>query len=183
MALITRRRNKLSTKRSWPLSRGFERFYGFLGAEADQYYPDLVYDNHPIDPPYTPKEGYHLSKDIADKALQFIRDAKVVAPEKPWFMYFCPGCAHAPHHVPKEWADKYKGKFDMGYEKCRETTLENQKRMGLMPENTKLPPLNPYAEEKSVDGKPWPPLDIVRPWDSLSDEEKKLFIRMAEVFA
>jgi arylsulfatase A-like enzyme len=172
-----------TSKRFWPLSRGFERYYGFLGGESDQYYPDLIYDNHPVEPPSKPKEGYHLCKDLADKAIQFIRDSKVIAPEKPWLMYYAPGCAHAPHHVPKEWADKYKGKFDMGYENCREIILDNQKKMGIMPENTQLPPLNPYAETKSPDGKPWPILDTVRPWDSLSEDEKKLFRRMAEVYA
>ncbi len=172
-----------STRRLWPLGRGFERFYGFLGGEADQYYPDLIYDNHHVEPPYKPSEGYHLCKDLADKAIEFVRDSKVVAPDKPWLLYYAPGCAHAPHHVPKEWADKYKGKFDMGYEKCREIILENQKRMGLMPSNVQLPPLNPYADAKSVDGKPWSPLDVVRPWDSLSEDEKSLFKRMAEVYA
>jgi arylsulfatase A-like enzyme len=172
-----------NAKRTWPLARGFERYYGFLGGESDQYYPDLIYDNHPVDPPYTPKEGYHLSKDLADKAIRFIRDAKSVSPEKPWLMYWCSGCAHAPHHVWKDWADKYKGKFDMGYEKYREIVLDNQKKMGLMPENTELPPINPYADRKSADEKPWPPLDTVRPWDSLSEDEKKLFCRMAEVWA
>ena len=137
--------NMASPKRLWPLARGFERFYGFLGGESDQYYPDLIYDNHPVEPPYRHKEGYHLCKDLADKAIQFIRDAKVIAPDKPWLMYYAPGCAHAPHHVWKDWADKYKGKFDMGYEKYREMVLDNQKKMGLMPENTQLPPINPYA--------------------------------------
>lgn len=175
--------NLASSKRLWPLGRGFERFYGFLGGESNQWYPDLVEDNHPIDQPYAPEDGYHLSKDLADKAIQYIKDAKVIAPEKPWMMYFCPGAGHAPHHVWKEWADKYKGRFDMGYEHYREQVLANQKRMGLIPQNTQLPALNPYEHEKSADGKPWPDLDIVRPWDSLSDEEKRLFSRMAEVYA
>ncbi len=172
-----------STRRLWPLGRGFERYYGFLGGESDQYYPDLIYDNHHVEPPYKPKEGYHLCKDLAEKAIEFIRDSKVVAPEKPWLLYYAPGCAHAPHHVPKEWADKYKGKFDVGYEKCRETILENQKNMGLMPPNVQLPSLNPYGDAKSVDGKPWGPVDMVRPWGSLSEDEKSLFKRMAEVYA
>ncbi len=98
-------------------------------------------------------------------------------------MYFCPGATHAPHHAPKEWIEKYKGKFDMGYEKYREIVFENQKKMGIMPQDAVLSPLNPYAEETSVDGKPWNPVDVVRPWDSLSDDEKALFCRMAEVYA
>jgi arylsulfatase A-like enzyme len=172
-------------KHRWPLGRGFERFYGFMGGETNQWYPDLIYDNHPIDQPYAPEDGYHLSKDLVDKAVEFIRDAKTVAPDKPFFMYFCPGCAHAPHHIFKEWADKYKGKFDMGYEAIREEILANQKKMGLLPAKTSLSPINPHGEPQasSPDGKPWPLLDWVRPWDSLSDDEKRMFIRMAEVYA
>ena len=175
--------NLASTRRHWPLSRGFERFYGFMGGETDQWYPDLVYDNHPVAPPATPEEGYHLSKDIADKTIEFIRDAKVIAPDKPWFSYVCPGAGHAPHHVFREWADKYAGKFDMGYEKYREIVLENQKKMGIVPADTELSPINPYLDVKGPNGEPWPLQDTVRPWDSLNDEEKKLFCRMAEVFA
>lgn len=172
-------------KARWPLGRGFERFYGFLGGETNQWYPDLVYDNHPVEQPATPEEGYHLSKDLADKAIEFIRDAKTVAPDKPWFMYFCPGCGHAPHHVFKEWADKYKGRFDMGYEEIRKQILANQKKMGLLPDSTELSPINPHGEPavKGPDGQPWPKLDFVLPWNSLSQDEKTLFIRMAEVFA
>ena len=172
-----------STKRHWPTSRGFERFYGFMGGETDQWYPDLVYDNHPVNPPGTPEDGYHLSKDIADKTIEFIRDAKVIAPDKPWFSYVCPGAGHAPHHVFKEWADKYAGRFDMGYERYREVVLEKQKSMGIVPPDTELSPVNPYLDVKGPNGEPWPLQDTVRPWDSLNDEEKKLFSRMAEVFA
>ncbi|WP_430331689.1 arylsulfatase [Rhodococcus sp. ACT016] len=175
--------NLAATKRNWPLSRGFERFYGFLGGEADQWYPNLVHDNHPVEPPYPPEDGYHLSKDLADKSIEFIRDAKVIAPDKPWFLYLCPGCGHAPHHVSKEWADRYAGRFDMGYERYREIVLENQKRLGLIPADTELSPMNPYADEVSADGVPWPVGDTVRPWDSLDDDERRLFCRMAEVFA
>lgn len=177
--------NLAASKRHWPLSRGFERFYGFLGGEADQYYPSLVHDNHPVEPPATPEQGYHLSKDLADRAIEFIQDAKVIAPEKPWFTYFCPGAAHAPHHVFKEWADKYAGKFDNGYEVYRHTTLQRQINMGLMPEGTELTPINPHGEPDTTGpaGQPWPHTDYVRPWDTLNDDEKRLFSRMAEVFA
>ncbi|MGQ9682029.1 MAG: arylsulfatase [Anaerolineae bacterium] len=175
--------NLAGSKREWPVGRGFERYYGFLGGETDQWHPELVYDNHPMEQPYQPSEGYHLSKDLADRAIQFVRDAKAIAPEKPWLMYFCPGCGHAPHQVWKEWADRYKGRFDMGYEKYRETVLANQKKMGLVPADVDLPPLNPYIDAKSADGKPWPEGDTVRPWDSLSPDEKRLFSRMAEVYA
>ncbi len=172
-----------ASKRQWPLGRGFERFYGFLGGETDQYYPDLVQDNQPAEPPATPEEGYHLSPDITDKAIQYIRDAKVIAPQKPWLMYFCPGAGHAPHHVPKEWADKYAGKFDIGWDKYREQTLQRQIEMGILPEGTELSPINMYVDETSPDGKPWPETDVIRDWDSLNDDEKKLFCRMAEVYA
>ena len=175
--------NLASTKRNWPVGRGFERYYGFLGGETNQWYPDLIYDNHPVEQPATPEEGYHLTTDLTDRAIEFIKDAKMIAPDKPFFMYFCPGATHAPHHAPKEWIAKYKGTFDMGYEEYRETVFERQKQMGVFPADAELTPLNPYAEETSVDGTPWNPVDIVRPWDSLSEDEKKLFCRMAEVYA
>jgi arylsulfatase len=175
--------NLAATKRHWPLSRGFERFYGFMGGETDQWYPELVYDNHPVAPPGTPEDGYHLSKDLADKTIEFIRDAKVIAPDKPWFNYLCPGAGHAPHHVFKEWADKYAGRFDMGYEAYREIVLENQKELGIVPQDTELSPVNPYLDVTGPSGETWPYQDTVRPWTTLDDEEKRLFSRMAEVFA
>ncbi|MGE5697005.1 MAG: arylsulfatase [Candidatus Sericytochromatia bacterium] len=175
--------NLAATKRHWPLARGFERFYGFMGGETDQWYPDLVYDNHPVAPPATPEDGYHLSKDLADRTIEFVRDAKVIAPDKPWFSYVCPGAGHAPHHVFREWADKYAGKFDMGYERYREIVLENQKKLGIVPPDTELSPVNPYLDVTGPNGEPWPLQDTVRPWDTCNDEEKKLFCRMAEVFA
>jgi arylsulfatase len=175
--------NMASTKRNWPIGRGFERYYGFLGGETNQWYPDLIYDNHPVDQPAMPEDGYHLTTDLTDKAIEFVKDAKVIAPDKPFFMYFCPGATHAPHHAPPEWIEKYRGKFDMGYEACRELVFERQKQLGVFPDSAELSPLNPYVEEQSIDGKPWPPLDVVRPWDSLSGDEKKLFCRMAEVYA
>jgi arylsulfatase len=175
--------NMASTKRNWPVGRGFERYYGFLGGETNQWYPDLVYDNHPVDQPAFPEDGYHLTTDLTDKAIEFIRDTKMIVPDKPFFMYFCPGATHAPHHAPKEWVERYRGKFDMGYERYRELVFERQKQMAIFPEDAELTPLNPYAEETSVDGKPWNAVDVVRPWDSLSNDEKRLFARMAEVYA
>jgi arylsulfatase len=175
--------NMASTKRNWPVGRGFERYYGFLGGETNQWYPDLVYDNHPVDQSSTPEEGYHLTTDLTDKAIEFVKDAKVIAPDKPFFMYFCPGATHAPHHVSKEWIEKYDGRFDMGYEAYRELVFERQKKLGIFPEHAELTPINPYVGETSPDGKPWNAADVVRPWDSLSDDEKKLFCRMAEVYA
>ena len=139
--------NLAATRRNWPSGRGFERWYGFLGAETNQWYPDLVYDNHPVDQPRTPEEGYHLTDDITDKALEFIRDAKAVVPEKPFFLYYAPGACHAPHHAPKEWIDRFKGRFDMGYEAIREQTLANQKKLGIVPADTELPAINPIGDE------------------------------------
>ena len=178
--------NLASTRRNWPTGRGFERFYGFLGAETNQWYPDLVYDNHPVDQPKAPDEGYHLTEDLTDKALEFIRDAKVIAPDKPFFLYYAPGAAHAPHHAPRDWIERYAGKFDMGYEAMREQTLARQKEMGIVPRDTELPPLNPIgtpADRTGPDGMPFPPLDYTKPWDSLSADEKRLYCRMAEVYA
>jgi arylsulfatase A-like enzyme len=131
-------------------------------------------------------EGYHLTEDLTDKALEFIKDAKTLAPDKPFFLYYALGAAHAPHHVSKEWADKFKGHFDMGYEAIREQTLARQKKMGIVPADTELPPINPIGTpetRKGPKGQPFPPLDFTRPWDSLSAEEKQLFCRMAEVYA
>jgi arylsulfatase A-like enzyme len=178
--------NLASPRRNWPSGRGFERWYGFLGAETSQWYPDLVYDNHMVDQPASPEEGYHLTVDVTDKAIEFIRDAKTVAPEKPFFLYYAPGACHAPHHAPKGWIDKYKGRFDMGYEAMREQTLARQKELGLVPTGTELPPINPIGTTETrtgPDGKPFPQLDVTRPWDSLTDDEKALFRRMAEVYA
>ena len=164
--------NMASTKRNWPTGRGFERYYGFLGGETNQWYPDLVQDQQFVEQPAEPpkdwaagmKDGdYHLSADLVDHAIGMIADAKQVAPEKPFFMYFCPGANHAPHHIPKEWADKYEGKFDMGYEKIRETILANQIKMGIVPPGTELSPINPYADHKSADGKPWSPARCCAP--------------------
>ncbi len=174
-----------ASKSRWPLGRGFERFYGFLGGESSCWYPDLVHDNHQIEAPATPEEGYHIAKDLSDRAIQFIRDAKVVEPDKPFFMYLSLDAAHAPHHVFLDWADRYKGRFDEGYEAIREATLARQKELGLLPEDTRLSEINPHGEPgiTGPDGQPWPMLDTVRPWASLSADEQRLFIRMAEVFA
>jgi arylsulfatase len=178
--------NLAATRRNWPSGRGFERWYGFLGAETSQWYPDLVYDNHPVDQPATPEEGYHLTDDLTDKALEFIKDAKAVAPDKPFFLYYAPGACHAPHHAPTEWIERYRGRFDQGYEALREQTLARQKELGIVPPDTELPPVNPIGtpdDRTGPDGKPFPQLDFTRPWGSLSAEEQRLFSRMAEVYA
>ena len=178
--------NVASTRRNWPSGRGFERFYGFLGAETNQWYPEITYDNHPVDQPKSPEDGYHFGVDITDKAIEFIRDAKAIAPEKPFFLYYAPGAAHAPHHAPKEWADKYAGRFDGGYEALRGETLARQKELGLVPADTDLPPVNPIgtpATRTGPDGAQFPVMDETRRWDALSDDERRLFSRMAEVYA
>jgi arylsulfatase A-like enzyme len=166
-----------ATKKEWPLQKGFDRYYGFIGGETNQWYPDLFEDNHTITQPYLPEDGYHLSKDLADQALRMIKDQKAGNPSKPWYMWFCPGANHAPHHAPQEYIDKYKGKFDDGYEAYREWVLPRMIAKGLLPEGTQLTPFNPLPEDIAT------PADFVRPWNSLKADEKKLFSRMAEVYA
>ena len=151
----------------WPLGRGFERYYGFLGGDTHQYYPELIYDNHRVEPPKTPAEGYHLTEDLADQATTFVADAKQVAPNKPFFLYFATGAMHAPHHVPKEWADRYRGVFDDGWDAYRERTFARQKEMGVVPGDAELSRHDPDVPE----------------WSSLSDDERRLYVRMMEVFA
>ncbi|WP_328738235.1 arylsulfatase [Streptomyces erythrochromogenes] len=151
----------------WPLGRGFERFYGFLGGDTSQWYPDLVYDNHQVEPPATPQEGYHLTEDLVERAMSFIADAKQVAPDKPFFLNLCPGATHAPHHVPKEWADRYRGRFDDGWDAYREQTFARQKQLGVVPADARLSPRDPD----------------VPTWESLSPEARRLAARMMEVYA
>ena len=151
----------------WPLGRGLERFYGFLGGETNQWYPDLTQDNASVRQPRQPEEGYHLSEDLADQAIKFVVDAHVNAPEKPFFMYYATGAGHAPHHVPKAWADRYKGTFDMGWDRYREMVFERQKELGLLAADTELSAHDPDVPE----------------WDSLSDDEQRLYTRMMEVYA
>lgn len=149
----------------WPLNMGFERFYGFLAGETNQWSPELVYDNHRIETPDRP--GYHVSEDIVDKSLEFVLDQKQAKPAKPFFLWMAFGAGHAPHHAPRAFIEKYKGKFDQGWDKIREEILDRQKAMGIVPPNTDLAPSNPR----------------VSPWDELSDDERKLFLRMQEVYA
>ncbi len=151
----------------WPLGRGFERFYGFLGGDTSQWYPDLVYDNHQVEPPGTPEDGYHLTADLADKAIQFIADAKQVAPEKPFYLHFCTGATHAPHHVPREWADRYAGQFDDGWDAYRERVLARQKEIGIMPADAELSRHDPDVPD----------------WDTLPPDARRLAARMMEVYA
>ena len=154
-------------KDKWPLGRGFERFYGFLGGETDQFHPDLVYDNHQIDPPRRPDEGYHLTEDLVDQATLFIKDLRAVAPQKPFFLWFTPGACHAPHHAPSKYIDRYRGQFDLGWDAWRDQVFARQVSSSLLPPGTRL------SERPS-----WVPA-----WDSVSDEEKRLYARMMEVYA
>jgi len=151
----------------WPLGRGFERFFGFMGGDTHQYYPELTYDNHRVEQDRSPAEGYHLTVDLVDKAVGFIADSKQVAPDKPFFLYFATGAMHAPHHVPKEWADRYKGQFDDGWDAYRERTFARQKEIGLLPADAELSRHDPDVQD----------------WDSLSADERRLYARMMEVYA
>lgn len=166
-----------SSRKDWPLSQGFDRFYGFVAGETNQWYPSLVEDNHYVDQPYLPEQGYHLSRDLADKAISYIRDSKQSAPDKPWYMWYCPGANHAPHHAPADYIAKYKGKFDAGYDAYREWVLKRMIDKGILPKDTKMSPENPMPKGTFAE------TDMVRPWNTLSADEKKLFARMAEVFA
>jgi arylsulfatase A-like enzyme len=149
----------------WPTHQGFDKFYGFIGGETDQWYP-LVYDGvTKIDPPHT--QDYHFTVDMTDQAINWVKAQQSMTPDKPFFVYFATGAVHAPHHVPKAWADKYKGKFDKGWDEVRQETLERQKKLGVVPAATQLAPR---------------PKDIAA-WDSLPAENRRLFERQAEVFA
>jgi arylsulfatase A-like enzyme len=150
----------------WPSGMGFQYFYGFMGGETDQWHPYLFRDHTQIFP-WVGKPGYNLTTDMADEAIAHMRGLNAAAPEQPFFVYYVPGGSHSPHQPKKEWIDKFKGKFDMGWEKLREQIFANQKRLGVIPANAKLTP--------------WP--DELPKWDSLSILQKKLYARQAEVFA
>src|SRR4029079_9201799 len=167
------------SKSEWPLQKGFDRFYGFLGGERNNWHPDVIENNRSIAQPYSVKDGYHLSKDLADQALRMLRDQRNSNPSKPWFMWFCPGANHAPHHSPKDYADKYKGKFDDGYEAYREWVLQRMIDKGIMPKDTRLTPIKPMPEDVAKTA----PAEAVGPWNTLNHCEKRLFSRRAEVYA
>jgi arylsulfatase len=142
----------------WPAGGGgFEYFYGFLGGETNQFYPAIYEGTTPLEPDKTPEEGYHFTEDMTNKAIKWVRQQKALMPDKPFFMYFAPGACHAPHHVPKEWIDKYKGKFDQGWDKLREEIFARQKQLGVIPgdaELTKRPEEIPAWEQMPKDLKP-----------------------------
>lgn len=151
----------------WPLARGFDKYYGFLNGATNQFYPELIQDNTMIDPPKTPEEGYHLSADLVDQAIKQISTEKSVYPDRPFFCYLAYGAMHGPHQAPQEYIDKFKGAFDEGYEVYRKKVFERQKELGIIPADTVLTE----------------PDDMVKPWDSLNDWEKKVFVRYMEAFA
>ena len=151
----------------WPLGRGFDRFYGFLEGETDQYNPSLTKDNHHIDPPAKPDDGYHLSEDLVDNFLAMVGDLKGVRPDRPFFAYVPFGATHAPHQAPQEYLEKYRGKFDEGWDITRDQWHRKQLKLGIIPEGTKLAPRNPGVDA----------------WEDLPDAQKKLAARLQEAFA
>ena len=151
----------------WPLGRGFERFYGFLDALTDHFYPDLVHDNHRVDPPKTPEQGYHLTEDLIDHAIGFVRDQASASGDKPFFTYIAFGAAHCPHQAPPAFLEKYRGAYDEGWDVVRERRYRRQLELGIIPANTALAPRN----------------ESVVPWQSLSADEKAVSARLQEAFA
>jgi arylsulfatase len=153
---------------AWPTGGGgFEYFYGFIGGEAHQWYPSLYEGTTPVELKRTPEEGYHLVEDMTDKAINWIGQQKALIPDKPFFVYFAPGATHAPHHVPKEWADKYKGQFDQGWDKVREETFARQKKLGVIPPDCQL-----TQRHKEIPA-----------WDEMPAAFKPVLIREMEVYA
>ncbi len=149
----------------WPTRSGFDKFYGFIGGEANQWAPTIYDGMNQIEPPKVPQ--YHFLTDMTDQAINWSKAVKSLTPDKPFFIYYAPGATHAPHHVPKEWIAKYKGKFDQGWDRLREETLARQKQLGVVPQDAKLAP-KPAA---------------IKDWDQLTADEHKLFARQMEVFA
>lgn len=152
---------------NWPTSLGFEYFYGFLAGEASQYEPHLVRNTTVVSPPKTPEQGYHLSEDLADDAIGWLRRHKAFAPDKPFYMYWASGAIHGPHHVHKEWADKYKGRFDDGWDAYRERVFKRAKKKGWIPQNAQLTP----------------PHETMPSWDSIPEHQKPFQRRLMEVLA
>ena len=153
---------------AWPSGGGgFETFYGFIGGENNQWEPALYDGFTPVEPPATPEEGYHLTEDLADRCVAWIKQQKALAPERPFFTYFAPGATHAPHHCPEEWIEKYKGRFDDGWDALRDATFARQKEMGVIPADAELPLR--HAEISS--------------WDDMPDEMKPVLSRQMEVYA
>ncbi|MGH9051057.1 MAG: arylsulfatase, partial [Acidimicrobiia bacterium] len=151
----------------WPLGLGFERYYGFLAGDTNQWTPELVQDNQPVEPPRRPEEGYHLTEDLVDRAIRYVRDQHHATPEKPFFLYLATGAMHAPHQAPDEWIEPYRGRFDAGWEVWREHLFARQLELGVVPPGTEL-----------TERPPW-----VASWNGLASDERRLFARQMEVFA
>ena len=152
---------------NWPLQKGFDRYYGFLQGETDQFYPELTADNHSIDPPGRPEDGYHVSADLVDQSIGWIRDLQSVRPDRPFFLYVAFGATHAPHQAPREYIEKYRGRFDAGWDEERQRWFARQLEMGVVPQGTTLADRNPG----------------VKPWEELSDNERVFAARLQEAFA
>jgi arylsulfatase len=153
---------------AWPSKGGgFEYFYGFIGGETNQYYPAIYEGTNPIEPEKTPEQGYHFTEDMTDKAIAWVRQQKALMSDKPFFVYFAPGATHAPHHVPKEWSDKYKGRFDRGWDAVREETLARQKELGVVPSDCELAPRH----------------EEIPAWDDTPAELQPILARQMEVYA
>jgi arylsulfatase A-like enzyme len=167
-----------NARRTWPLGRGFDRYYGFLGGQTSPWYPDLVYNNQYVDPPYLPGDGYHLSRDLADMAVEFIRDGAEVAPGQAWLCYLSFGGTDAQQIAPGEWTDKYRDRFEMGYDRYREIVLGSMKRLGLVPDNTGTAP----GKQRRM-GDPGADAAMLPPWRSLTDEQRQQCNRDAESYA
>jgi arylsulfatase len=163
-----------NARRTWPLGRGFDRYYGFLGGQTCHWYPDLVYDNQYVDPPYPPADGYHLIRDLADMAVEFIRDGAETLPGTPWLCYLSFGPNGVPYVTPPEWAEAYRGRFEMGYDRYREIVLGNMKGLGIVPANAGLAP----ADRRTARGAA--KASVVRPWRSLAGDHKRRCNRLAE---
>jgi len=152
---------------AWPTGSGFEHFYGFIGGETNQYAPAIYQDTVPVEPDRTPEEGYHFTEDMTDHAIDWVRQQKALMPDKPFFVYFAPGATHAPHHVPTQWSDRYRGRFDQGWDALREETLARQKELGVVP---------PEAELTAR------PAEIPA-WDDMAEQLKPVLARQMEVYA
>src|SRR5262245_26230840 len=152
----------------WPTGGGgFQYFYGFVGGETHQYYPNLFEGTTRVEPEKTPEEAYTLNEDLADHAISWIRQQKALVPDRPFFVYYAPGATHAPHHVPKEWADKYKGQFDQGWDKLREETFARQKKLGVIPKDCELTKRHPE----------------IPAWSAVDKKMKPVLCRQMEVYA
>jgi arylsulfatase len=151
----------------WPCQRGFDRFYGFLDGETDQFHPELTYDNHAVDPPKSVEDGYHLSEDLVDRAIGFVHDTTSIRPDRPFFLYLAFGATHAPHQAPRDFVEKYRGRFDEGWDVARDQWFARQGEMGLLPEGTQLAPRNPGVEA----------------WDDLPENHQRLACRLQEAYA